>query len=75
MVGLLTFKGECSTKKETPDIRSPEVGISAFLYSKLITLSFCQLYCRSLYCRSLLDTSTCTLEISQSHLPMSKSDF
>ena len=23
--------GECSTKKETPDIRSPEVGISAFL--------------------------------------------
>ena len=44
MVGLLTFKGECSTKKGTPDIRSPEVDISAFLCSKLITLSFCQLY-------------------------------
>ena len=34
VVGLLTFKGECSTKNETPDIRSPEAGISAFLYSK-----------------------------------------
>ena len=33
-MGLLTFKGECSTKKKTPDIRSPEVDISAFLYSK-----------------------------------------
>ena len=34
VVGLLTFKGECSTEKKTADIRSPEVGISAFLYSK-----------------------------------------
>ena len=34
VVEFLTFKGEFSTKKETPDIISPEVGISAFLYSK-----------------------------------------